>query len=89
MEVMTTLPLLVTWGIWLARKNNVFNDKICTSTITASLACGIVQDFPSHIRVSKQREVLTLNIDNTSPWVFFDGASQNNLCGGGSNSISG
>ena len=80
---MTTLPLLVTWGIWFAKNNNVFNDKLCTPAITASLACGIAKALPPLTRVAKQREVLTLNIDRTTPWGFFDGASQNNLCGGG------
>ena len=83
MEVMTTLSLLVTWGIWIVRNNFVFNDKLCTPTITASMACGIAQALPQHIRVANQREVLTLDIDRTSPWGFFNGASHNNHCRGG------
>ena len=83
MDVMTVLPLLVTWGIWLARNNVVFNGKVCTPGITARLACGIALALPKHIRVKKQREILELEIDRSSPWGFFDGASQNNYCGGG------
>ena len=33
--------------------------------------------------MTKQSEVLAINIDRTSPWGFFDGASQNKFCGGG------
>ena len=80
---MTALPLLVTWGVWLARNNIIFNEKVNTTSITASLACGIIHAFPPHIRVTKQWEVLALDIYRTAPWGFFDGASQNNLCGGG------
>ena len=47
------------------------------------MACGIAHALPKHIRVTKQREVLNLEIDRSSPWGFFYGASQNNLCGGG------
>ena len=81
--MMKVLPLLVTWGIWLARNNVVFNEKICTPAITAGQTCGISLALPKHIRVAKQREILELEIDKSSPWGFFDGASHNLVCGGG------
>ena len=76
---MTALPLLVIWGVWLDRNNLIFADKGCTPEITASLACGILSAFPQHIRVTRQRDVLDLEIDRTVPWGFFDGAAQDNL----------
>ena len=82
MEFMTTLFLLVIWGVWLDRNNIIFNEKVSTPSITASLVCGIIHAFPPHIKVSKQRQVLELDIDRSAPWVFFYGASQNNLCEG-------
>ena len=88
MEVMTGLPLLVTWGVWLARNNIIFNEKLWTPSIIASLACGIIHAFLPHIWVSKQWEVLALDIDRTAPWGFFYGASQNNICGGGDTLLS-
>ena len=39
--------------------------------------------LPKHIKVEKQREILELDIDRSSPWGFFYGASQNFVCGGG------
>ena len=39
LEDMTTLALLVIWGVWLARNNIIFMEKVCTPTITTSLAC--------------------------------------------------
>ena len=53
MDVMTVLPLLVTWGIWLARNSLVFNEKVSTLAITTGIACGIALALPKHLRVKK------------------------------------
>ena len=79
---MIVLPLLVTWGIWLARNKLIFTGKVCAPTITAEMVCGIAHALPKHLQIKNQREVLALDIDRSTPWGFFDGASQNNLCGG-------
>ena len=47
------------------------------------MVCGIATALPKHVRVKNQRDTLVLEIDQSSPWGFFDGASQNNQCGGG------
>ena len=44
---------------------------------------GFYNSFPVHLRAARERRLLEVNIDRSSPWAFFDGASQNNLCGGG------
>ena len=82
-DIMIVLPLLVTWGIWLARNKLIFTGKECTTLITTGMVCGIANALPKHLRIKKQRDVLALEIDRSTPWGFFDGASQNNLCGGG------
>ena len=51
--------------------------------ITVALSYGILTAFPQHIRAAKQREFLVVEIDQTTPWGFFNGAAQNNLCKGG------
>ena len=66
-DIMRVLPLLVYWGIWLARNNVVFKEKVCTPTITAGHTCGDALALPKHIRVEKRREILELDIDRTSP----------------------
>ena len=66
-DVMMVLPLLVTWGIWLARKKHIFTGKECTTAITAGLVCGIATALPTHLKVKKQRDVLALEIDRTNP----------------------
>ena len=74
-ELMTALPLLVIWGVWLAQNNLIFAAKGCTPEITSTLAGGILSAFPQHIRVNNQREVFDLEIDRSVPWGFFDGAA--------------
>ena len=44
---------------------------------------GLYNSFPEHIRAGRERRIITLDIDKSLPWAFFDGASQNNICGGG------
>ena len=68
---MIVLPILVTWGIWLAKNNLVFNRKECTLAITTRMVCGTALALPEHLRVKNQREILALEIDRTSPWGFF------------------
>jgi len=77
------LPLLVIWGIWLARNNAIFKDKPCLPEITAAQSVGIFISLPEHLRAANQRRIMEVEIDHSRPWAFFDGASQNNVCGGG------
>jgi len=77
------LPLLVIWGIWLARNKAIFDDKPSLSEHISALAVGMFNSIPEHIRAAKQKRDLEVEIDRTVPWGFFDGAAQNNRCGGG------
>ena len=47
------------------------------------MAAGFYNSFPVYIRAARERRLLEVNIDRSSPWAFFDGAAQNNMCGGG------
>jgi len=77
------LPLLVIWGIWLARNQAIFNDKPSLTEHTSAMAVGMFNAIPEHIKDAKQKRDLEVDIDRTVPWGFFDGAAQNNRCGGG------
>jgi len=77
------LPLLVIWGIWLARNKAIFHDKPSLPEHIGALAVGIFNSFPEHVRAAKQRRDLVVEIDRSVPWGFFDGAAQHNRCGGG------
>jgi len=77
------IPLLVIWGIWLARNKAIFTDKPSLPAITAALSIGIYNSLPEHLRATNQRRVMEVELDRSRPWAFFDGASQDNVCGGG------
>ena len=44
---------------------------------------GYFISFLEHIRVVSDRRRLEVDLDRSSPWAYFDGAAQNNACGGG------
>ena len=83
MDMLVTFPLLVIWGVWVARNNILFNEKPCNPTITASLSYGFLNAFPQYIKSTRQRDSLDVELDKTLPWGIFDGASHNNASGGG------
>ena len=44
---------------------------------------GLYKALPEYIRAAEQRRILDIELDKTHPWGFFDGAAQNERCGGG------
>jgi len=78
-----SLPLLIIWGIWLARNKAIFQDIPSLPDLTCVMAVGFYNAFPEHVRAKKQRRDHVAEIDRTNPWGFFDGAAQNGRCGGG------
>jgi len=77
------LPLLVIWGIWYARNSFIFKDKEVSPEISAVKSISILAAFPQKSNAPKTKNLSIVEIDKSRPWGFFDGASQNNLCGGG------
>ena len=77
------LPLIIIWGIWLARNGAIFENKACLPAITSAQSVGLYKALPEHIRAAEQRRNLNLVLDKSYPWGFFDGAAQDDLCGGG------
>jgi len=77
------LPLIVIWGIWLARNSVIFKDKTIPSESVAVKSISILAAYPQISSIPKTKNLSLMEIDKSRPWGFFDGASQNNLCGGG------
>ena len=73
-----SLPLLVIWGIWLARNKAIFKDIPSLPAIVGSLAVGFYKSLPVHLRAARERRHLEVALDRSKPWDFFDGAAQNN-----------
>jgi ribonuclease HI len=51
--------------------------------ISAAQSLAILSSFPQSIGRLQERQIQEEEIDKTRPWGYFDGASQNNRCGGG------
>jgi hypothetical protein len=78
------LPLILSWGVSLTRNASIFKDKLFSLERVAIQGLGILSHFP-HVKVDPLiRTIQDVNVDYSSPWDFFDGASQNNYqqCGG-------
>jgi len=67
----------------LARNQAIFKDVTCSPVVTGTMSVGLYNSFPDRIRAGRVRRIAALDIDRSLPWAFFDGAAQNNLCGGG------
>ena len=67
----------------MARNKAIFEDAASNPAIVGALAVGFYQSYPEHIRVANERRRLAVDIDRSFPWAFFDGAAQNDICGGG------
>lgn len=80
-----SLPLLISWGAWLARNADIFKDRPSLPEIIAGRALSILSHFPQKKACPAIRIVCVEQIDQSKPWAFSDDASQNDnqICGGG------
>jgi hypothetical protein len=77
------LPLLVIWGVWLAQNSFIFKGTPPSPEITVARSVALLPSFLSQSPRLSTRQPQEVVIDSSSPWGFFDGASQQNICGGG------
>jgi hypothetical protein len=74
------LPLLICWGIWLARNAEIFKDKAIILEVIAAQSLDILSHFPQSKEVPIVYLRITEDIDKSKPWELFDEASQNSIC---------
>jgi hypothetical protein len=67
----------------LARNSIIFKEKAIVHEIIAATSLSILAHFPQEKNHPVIHETQLELIDSSFPWAFFDGASQNILCGGG------
>jgi ribonuclease HI len=77
------LPLLITWGVWLARNEAIFNEVSIAPEKTSLNSLAIFSSFAPSEGRNKNRTIKEVTIEKSTPWGFFDGASQQYTCGGG------
>jgi hypothetical protein len=78
-----SLPLIISWGIWLARDAAIFKDKASLLERIIAQSLTILSHFPQ----SKEGPTLQLkqteSINKSKPWAYFNQASQNHTWEGG------
>lgn len=77
------LPLISIWGIWFARNREVFKDKPTIPEIVAQNRTNILSYFPQEKNTSVPYIMSQVVINKQTPWDYFNGASQNEVYGGG------
>jgi ribonuclease HI len=72
------LPLLINWGIWLARNVAIFKEKALLPDIFATKIHLSLHIFDKR-KIPPLRQIVEEQINITRPWDFFNGASQDNI----------
>jgi len=83
------LPLLITWGIWIARNSVIFKEKYSLPDIIVAKSLFVLAHFPQEKVLPSPKYVMEKRINQTRPWDFFDGPSKDLgvYCAGGETSI--
>ena len=66
------IPLIISWGIWIARNNSIFNDKGCSEVEIATKVVGLILFFSDVDHPHRVREVYMESINPKIPWGYFD-----------------
>ena len=69
------MPLIVSWGIWIARNECIFNDLSRTVLEIVTRAVGLIVLFTDVDALLRHRLCPTIQIDDNMPWAFFNGAT--------------
>ena len=78
LKEMRYFPLIVSWGIWLAR-NSIYIEGNFVQPIKCALeSIGILSHFPQENVKIKFRQVTKEDINKSRPWGYFDGATNGN-----------
>jgi hypothetical protein len=82
-KVVKALPLLILWGVWLAHNSLIFQENPTVPEVTTTQSLAILSYYLQEKGLAGIHVVQEEEIDKSKPWGFFDGASQNSVCGGG------
>eukprot|EP00253_Pinus_taeda_P030815 PITA_30815 len=80
---MRNLPLIICWGVWIARNRSIFEDKESQETTIAIQSIMIYSNILEPEKNKAPRQNRVEQIQEGIPWAYFDGASQNNRASAG------
>lgn len=83
------VPLIISWGIWIARNECIFKDSHRSVLEIVSKVVGLIVFFSDIDALPHQCLCSAVQIDENIPWAFFDGADGGDpvCCGGDSSSF--
>ena len=79
------VPFIISWGVWIARNEVIFNNRPCTPVEIAIKVVGIIAFFSYLVYVPRRRVMAEELINKAIPLGYFDGAFGGVpvRCGGG------
>ena len=78
-----SLPLIISWYVWLARNRSIFDNRpVCWPHIAACIVSEY-NEMPKPQQPRVRRPHAPPLINKNTPWAFFDGAANQQGCGGG------
>eukprot|EP01018_Ginkgo_biloba_P039380 Gb_12932 [translate_table: standard] len=79
------LPVIIAWGIWLARNASIFEEIETHPLQCASQGLGILKNFPQPVSNKSPRHIIEEEVGGEGAWAFFHGAAQGipQICGAG------
>lgn len=75
------------FSIWGARNHEIFQNKWFPLEITAALLLQKVEEHKTSPKMTRQRKIVSPEVDKSYPWAFFDGASQGEPLLGGAGGV--
>eukprot|EP00253_Pinus_taeda_P016263 PITA_16263 len=82
-ENLRNLPLIVCWGVWLARNRCLFKDNVPSAEATTIQSTTVYSSIPEPENTRNKPQSREEPIRAGVPWAYFDGASQINSAGAG------
>ena len=69
------LPLIISYGVWITRKNAIFQEALTTPPIVVAQAIGILAHFPQEKEEVGIRVIHLEEIDPSKLWGYFVGVA--------------
>ncbi|WP_216647585.1 hypothetical protein, partial [Shigella sonnei] len=67
------LPLIICWGIWIARNRNIFQEKETEAELIIVHCLSIYKNISDSEEEKEPRKVEEEQIKDGVPWAYFDG----------------
>ena len=70
------MPFIISWGLWIARNEVIFNDRHGSPMEIASKVVSIIAYFLNSVPAPRRGVMAQELINKEFPWGYFDGAAR-------------